>query len=873
MITCRTHQEAGVTVVSPVGSLDETNLSSLEHVLAGTAEHDTVLDLSRVGYLNSQVLSLAVYSWRNATRSGRRFVLAGASAPVRQVLEVSGLDQLIPVADSVETAVHPIAGGRVGDADAPDEATRPLAADDSLAAAAATLSTESIPELFHIRQRLQDCAAGAAATPLARRIEEVLGRLDRIVFERPKNAVEELGHLKVELGEIDALRLSSSMVESAQAAGSAPAGPGQLLVDQEAFLASGLDAELMAEGVAESREHLDRAEESLLNLESSPGDRELLNEIFRGFHSIKGFAGFVGASRIAHLAHVAETLLDHARNGFIQVSGLTADIILQSIDSLRRMLAALVEGRAWSESDADLRVREYLEAHAVVHQSGAHPSTSSRLENNRAQFGEDESAPPPPIVEALAAGIADRSAVVSGGGAARDDAENGSARREAGAERREAGTERREAGAERREAGAERREAGAETSIRVSIERVDHMVNMVGELVIAQAMLHENPDVVASLEANSALHRQVGDVAKITRELQDISMSLRMVPLASTFQRLARVVRDTSRRLGKEIRFETKGEDTEIDRSMVESIVDPLVHMIRNSLDHGIEDPVQRADSGKPPFGTIRIAAEHEGGYVVIRIEDDGRGIDPDRILAKARERDLVSPDQVLSKAEILELLFLPGFSTADAITDLSGRGVGMDVVKTNIERMGGDVRLESRMGHGTIVTVRVPLTMAIIEGMLVQVGPVFYTIPLLAIRESFAVTSRQLTRTADGEEVVRIRERIYPILRLHGFHGIEPRSRLVEDGILILLEHKGTEFCLLVDEIAGQHQAVVKPLSSYLGRVRGVTSCSIMGNGEISLILDIKMLSEAACAAGNKPQNGTKMRTIIGASTGSTTT
>lgn len=802
MITCRREERDGIAIVSPVGSLDESNLESLQRALAESSGQDTVLDLSRVAYMNSQVLSLAVYSWRDATRRGRRFVLAGPSDPVRQIIEATGLDKILPLADTVEEVVEERRDAEA--ASASRDAGIP-----SFASAARSLTPDDMPQLFHIRQRLQDLAASGLAAARAQVVGDSLELLDVVLFERPRDAEKRLAEFIARLELLDAMAADPSLeppVPSGTQApvGDAPASTGDAGPSANA-LASFVDAELLAEGVAEARDHLERAEELLLRLESTPGDRELLNDIFRGFHSIKGFAGFVGATSLAHLAHLAETILDHARNGHIHVAGMTADIILQSIDSLRRMLTALIEGTAWSESEVDRRVREYLEAHAVVHHAGTPRPIAPIRDPDGGAPGEPAPAVPvrPAVIEAL-----ERIAPAAADSGPRRD---------------------------------------ADSSIRVSVDRVDHMVNMVGELVIAQAMLHQDPEVLASQESNSALHRRVAEVAKITRELQDISMSLRMVPLAATFQRLARVVRDTSRRLGKEVRFETVGEETEIDRSMVEPVVDPLVHMIRNSLDHGLEPPPERAATGKAAEGLIRIAAEHEGGYVVIRIEDDGRGIDAEVIRRKAVEKGLIAADAAPTPEAALELLFLPGFSTAAAVTDLSGRGVGMDVVKTNIERIGGDVRIASEPGVGTTVTVRIPLTMAIIDGMLVRVGEVHYTIPLLAIRESFALEARQVTRTADGEEVARIRDRIYPVLRLHRFHGIAPRSERIEDGILIHLAYKGLEFCLLVDEIAGQHQAVVKPLSSYLGRVRGVTSCSIMGNGEISLILDFKTLAEAA--------------------------
>ncbi|MFW8600256.1 chemotaxis protein CheW [Desulfobacterota bacterium M19] len=383
--------------------------------------------------------------------------------------------------------------------------------------------------------------------------------------------------------------------------------------------------------------------------------------------------------------------------------------------------------------------------------------------------------------------------------------------------------------------------------IRVDLEKLDNLINLIGEIVIAENMVIHSPDL-HNLELDN-FNKAAGHLSKIVRELQEMAMIIRMLPISGLFRRMMRLVRDLSRKSGKKVELQLEGEDTEVDKTVIEKITDPLVHLIRNSLDHGIGTPEERAAVGKPEVGVLRLEARHEEGEVQITISDDGRGMDRKKLIAKAVDKGLIEGDGCkLSDAEALQLIFKPGFSTAEQITDISGRGVGMDVVRKNLEDIKGRVDVVSELGAGTTITLHIPLTLAIIDGMLIRVGSSRYIIPILSIRESFKPDSSAITITPDGQELVRVRNNLLPILRLHKIHNIAPDSHRFEDGILIILESREGNICLFVDELLGQQQTVIKSLSQYIGRqgeVSGVSGCTILSDGEVCLILDVQALVE----------------------------
>ena len=380
---------------------------------------------------------------------------------------------------------------------------------------------------------------------------------------------------------------------------------------------------------------------------------------------------------------------------------------------------------------------------------------------------------------------------------------------------------------------------GPSTVIRVDIDKLDKMLDLVGELVIAESMVSNNQDLI--ILKNERFGKAVMQLDKISREIQEVAMSMRMIPLAGVFRKMMRLVRDLAQKANKQVDLEIIGEDTEVDKTIIEQISDPLVHLIRNAVDHGLETPAERLAAGKPETGRITLEAKHSAGEVWITVEDDGRGLNRDKIFQKGVEKGLVkSEDREMKDEDIWRLIFEPGFSTAEQVSSISGRGVGMDVVKRNIERLRGKVDIRSRAGVGTMFAVRIPLTLAIIEGMVVRVGAHRYTIPISSIKESFRPGCEQITRTPDGLEIVRIRGELQPVLRLHELYRVDPRYYQLSEGILIMVENSDNKCCLFVDELLGQQQIVIKGLPGYLSHVKGISGCAILGDGEISLILDI---------------------------------
>jgi two-component system chemotaxis sensor kinase CheA len=389
--------------------------------------------------------------------------------------------------------------------------------------------------------------------------------------------------------------------------------------------------------------------------------------------------------------------------------------------------------------------------------------------------------------------------------------------------------------------------AGAEhSSIRVSIEKIDELINTVGELVITQAMLSE---VGRKLEGPFAEQFRSGlsQLERNMRELQESVMRVRMLPISFTFSRFPRMVRDLAQRLGKQIELKMTGEHTELDKTVLEKIGDPLVHLVRNSVDHGIESPQARAAAGKSPVGTVHLDACHRGGSVAVEIRDDGGGLDKNRILAKARSRGLVGANDALTDDQIHELIFLPGFSTAEKTTDVSGRGVGMDVVRRNVKELGGNIEIASELGKGSRFIITLPLTLAIVDGQSVSVGTETYIVPLTSIIESLQLQSQSVSRLSGRGEVFSFRGDYLPIVRLHEVFGVKPRACALHEGLIVVAEGDGRRIGLFVDELLGQQQVVIKSMETNYGRIDGVAGATILGDGSVALILDLTGLIRVA--------------------------
>ncbi len=387
-------------------------------------------------------------------------------------------------------------------------------------------------------------------------------------------------------------------------------------------------------------------------------------------------------------------------------------------------------------------------------------------------------------------------------------------------------------------------------SIRVATGKVDNIINLVGELLITQSMLCGFADGIDPSELDR-LRQGLAQLARNTRELQECVMQIRMLPISFAFNRFPRIVHDLSRKLGKKVELKFTGEGTELDKTVLEKITDPLVHLVRNALDHGLETPERRAAAGKPETGTIELAAFHEGGNIIIEVRDDGAGLNKARILQKARERGLIDPTQELNDEQVDNLIFMPGFSTAEQVSDVSGRGVGMDVVRRNIHDLGGYVQITSREGEGSTIRIRLPLTLAILDGQLVRVGQETYIISLVAIVETIQIKPERLNTLVGRTEVFRLRDEVLPIVKLCDQFGIEPDSSRAQDGLLVVVEADGRRAGVLVDELLAQQQVVIKSLESNFKTVSGIAGATILGDGKVSLIIDVPELIRSAVGRG----------------------
>ncbi len=386
----------------------------------------------------------------------------------------------------------------------------------------------------------------------------------------------------------------------------------------------------------------------------------------------------------------------------------------------------------------------------------------------------------------------------------------------------------------------------ATTSIRVETNKIDALINMVGELVITQSMLGLVGETIEDKQAVTAqdiekMRDGLNQLERNTRELQESVMQVRMMPISFSFSRFPRLVRDLSNKLGKKIDLKLTGETTEVDKTVIEKIGDPMVHLVRNSLDHGVEEPQERLAAGKPETGTIELNAYHQGGNIVIEIKDDGRGMDKDKLLNKAIDKGLVSEDDVLSDKQIFELIFMPGFSTAEAVSDVSGRGVGMDVVRRNIQELGGGVEIDSALGVGTTMTIRLPLTLAILDGQTVRVGNENYIIPIISIVESIQIKADMLNKVGGQGQTFKLREEYIPIIKLHDVFAVQDADHVsLDEGLLVVVEADGSHVGLFVDDLLGQQQVVIKSLESNYKKIEGFSGATILGDGSVALILDM---------------------------------
>ena len=599
----------------------------------------------------------------------------------------------------------------------------------------------------------------------------------------------------------------------------------------------------------EAAEHLAAMESLLLGLDVSNPSTDDLNAIFRAAHSIKGGAGTFGFNDMAEVTHALETLLDKLRKREMTLADEMVSAFLEAGDVIAMQLAA---HRSEGESDAGAvsAVREKLDRLS----SAAQPASVSPAAGERnlpPPKGDAEPSNPDdgffdelPDASAAAPTAPDKKTPEKtpektsdpGYGFFEEMQDTGCRTSEASV----SGTDSAPFGRRATDNKQEAQQAEA-TSIRVSVEKVDQLVNLMGELVITQAMLAQSASQADSA-ANENLQQGMQQLERNTRDLQEAVMSIRMMPVSFAFNRFPRLVHDLAGKLNKQVEIKMVGENTELDKGLIEKISDPLTHLVRNSLDHGIESPEKRIAAGKNPCGTITLKAFHQGGNVVIEVADDGGGLSRSKILSKAKERGLPLRDEMPDQ-DVWALIMEPGFSTAEVITDVSGRGVGMDVVRRNIAVVGGRIELDSVEGLGTRVIIRLPLTLAILDGLSVSVGHETYIVPLNAIVESLPGSAADIKAVGGEGRLLRVRGEHLPIVALHKVFGIETGITEPERGILVLLEAEGRKIALFVDELTGQHQVVLKNLESNYRKVPYVSGATIMGDGKVALILDVAAL------------------------------
>ena len=695
----------------------------------------------------------------------------------------------------------------------------------------------------------------------------------------------------------------------------------------------------------EAGENLDQMEQMLLNLDLSNANDEELNGIFRCAHSIKGGAATFGFSDVAELTHQMESLLDKLRRHEIQPIPAMVDVLLDSADASRSLLArhqAGGQGEALSTTELVQRIVELASgqsdaggasvaqaavfamdelptptqeaAPAPAPQPAPAPAVTSAMPRAAApgqmrtlhiQIGpmerlehadaikslfqdiaglgtiQDLPAKQPQTrlyevqtasseedlldlfafhvakeqVQIVVASEAEQPSsaepgepVAPNAGAygffpgAQGDPQEAGAGAAAVVQAPAAGTRPAGGAARAGEAKAAQMES---TTIRVAVNKVDQLINLVGELVITQAMLAQNSQGLDAAQYQQLL-AGLADLDRNTRDLQESVMSIRMIPMATVFSRFPRMLRDVANKLGKKVELVTQGEATELDKGLVEKITDPLTHLVRNSVDHGIEAPADRLAAGKSEHGTITLSASHQGGSIVIEVRDDGKGMSREKILRKARERGMDVSDS-MPDSEVWQLIFAPGFSTAEVVTDVSGRGVGMDVVKKNIAALNGSVEIDSAEGYGMRVAVRLPLTLAIMDGMSVGVGNEVYILPLSSVVESFQVNADDVSTVAQGSQLVKVRDEYMPVISLEKVFQVPRHGEDKTSTIMVVVESDGSRIALLVDELLGHHQVVVKNLETNYRKVANVSGATILGDGTVALILDTSSLVRRA--------------------------
>jgi two-component system chemotaxis sensor kinase CheA len=638
--------------------------------------------------------------------------------------------------------------------------------------------------------------------------------------------------------------------------------------------------DLIMEFLQESEEGLSAADQALLNIEQDGNPADKINSIFRAFHTIKGVAGFLDLTEIATLAHITETLLNLLRQKTIELNSSIVDVVLDATAAMRRLLTDLhvaVEEQRTLNPDPGLEplirdIEAMIRGENLAPRQGEQPAAKSRRppaavaqkpsevsapQQNTGASKPLPSAPAPLPVQTTRPAEAREAAAVETPDEPTDtgDTTFPAATQDTPAPRNDA-SRRVDSVFASNEAVAPKVPASVSTetaanknddsasrvkvseTVRIDLERVDSLLAMIGELVIAEAMVVHSPEIAAL--SSPSIRNYISQLSKICRDLQDVGMRMRMVPVRGVFQKMNRMVRDLSRKSGKQVRIVLSGEATEIDRSMVEQISDPLVHMIRNSMDHGIENAEERKRVGKPAEGAVSLSAYHHGGCIVIELRDDGKGLDKEAILNKATAQGLIKAGSHMSEDEIFNLIFLPGFSTAKKVTEISGRGVGMDVVRRNVEAMRGRVQISSVQGQGAIFRMILPLTLAIIDGMLISCGQERYIIPTLSIVESIKPETSMCYTLGDTADLINVRGEILPLYRLDRLFGISSSKSDLTQALVVIVESMGKKVGLVVDEVLTQQQVVIKNLGPKFQDAKHLSGAAILSDGHVGLIINV---------------------------------
>ncbi len=712
---------------------------------------------------------------------------------------------------------------------------------NDIAALIVQIEPTDLSDLSRVRRAL-NIIAESSSSSVQKPITKAVKKIDQIARRKssdPSGLLADIGVL-IEKA-IDAMEKSAGEETFFQ---SSEPGPVSMVrpsaeVKRSDALPPEADPTLVGEFIAESLDLIANIEAALLKLESNPENSEAVNTAFRAIHTIKGTSAFLALDSISAFTHRAESFFSRIRDKEIRCTGGYADLAFRSVDMLKDLIK-IIQNALGGEPivtpegfDDLMALLAAPEAADISENIFDEPSESAEMRPRLGDILVAQGKADREEIEAAATDQGDQPiglAIVRSGTASLTEV--GRALRR---QRRILGTE-----------------PTAESSVRVRTDRLDRLIEMAGELVIGHSMVAQ--DETVNSQKYPELQRKVNQTGKIVRQLQDLCMSIRMVPLKATVLKIARLVRDLARRREIMINFIPVGEDTEIDRNMVDLINDPLVHLVRNAVDHGIEPPEEREKNEKPRTSALVMRAFHSGGNVVVEISDDGRGLDRNKIIQKAIAKGLIQSGKDMTDSEVINLIFQPGFSTADKVTDVSGRGVGLDVVRKAVETLRGRIDVSSEFGKGCTFSICLPLTMAITDGMLVKVGSQKYILPTVNIDMSFRPDPKALSTIAGRGETVIFKDKLMPIFRLHRLFNIEEAVQDPTRGLLIIIGEGNQRCALLVDELVGQQQVVAKSLGNGIGKVQGISSGAILGDGRVGLILDpqeITTLARQTSASG----------------------